>query len=116
MTYRQYLCDADFLVLLEVNSDIAEDLEKKLLDPDWGIWLGRKSCIPSAPVFAGVFSTLEEVSLNLLEGKPLSSFTCQKEVDSWEQGSDSLMDNPIDYDISKRERGLRRVKICEAER
>ena len=116
LTYRQYLCDADFLVLLEVDTDIANDLKNKLSNPDWGIWLGRKSCIPSAPVFAGVFSSLDEVSNNLLAGKSLSCFTCQQEVDSWEQGTDTLMDKPIDYAIDKRERNQRRVKICEAKR
>lgn len=115
MTYRQYLCDADFLVILEVSSDLAEEMATKLSDPQWGVWLGRKSCIPSAPVFAGVFATIEALSDCLLEGKPLSRFTRQQEVASWEEGTDSLMDNPIDYDISRRERGLRRVKICEAE-
>ena len=116
MTYRQYLCDADFLVLLEVDTDIADNLKEKLSDPDWGIWLGRKSCIPSAPVFAGVFSNLDEVSSNLLEGKSLSCFTCQHEVNSWEQGTDTLMDKPIDYAIDKRKRNQRRVRIYEAER
>jgi len=116
MTYRQYLCDADFLVLLEVDTDIADVLKEKLSDPDWGIWLGRKSCIPSAPVFAGVFSNLDEMSSNLLEGKSLSSFTYQQEVNSWEQGTDTLLDKPINYAIDKREREQRRVKICEAER
>lgn len=116
MTYRQYLCDADFLVLIEVEADVADNLKEKLSDPDWGIWLGRKSCIPSTPVFAGVFSNLDEVSSNLLEGKSLNCFTCQQEVNSWEQGSDTLMDKPIDYAIDKRERGQRRVKICEAKR
>lgn len=114
VTYRQYLCDADFLVLLEVDMDIADNLKKKLSDPDWGVWLGRKSCIPSAPIFAGVFSSLDEISSNLLEGKSLSCFTCQQEVNSWEQGTDTLMDKPIDYAIDKRGREQRRVKICEA--
>lgn len=114
MTYRQYLCDADFFVLLEVDTDIADNLKEKLSDPDWGIWLGRKSCIPSAPVYAGVFSNLDEVSSNLLDGKSLSCFTCQQEVNSWEQGTDTLMDKPIDYAIDKREREQRRVRICEA--
>ncbi|HEU18149.1 MAG TPA: type I-E CRISPR-associated protein Cas5/CasD [Deltaproteobacteria bacterium] len=116
VTYRQYLCDADFIVLLEVDSEIADDLENKLSDPDWGVWLGRKSCIPSAPVFAGIFSTMNEVCNELLGGKALDYFTYQKEVVSFEQGTDTLMDMPIDFAIDKRERGQRRVKICEAER
>ena len=116
MTYRQYLCDADFLVLLEVDADLADDLKEKLSDPDWGVWLGRKTCIPSAPVFAGVFANMDEVCDTLLKGKSLSNFTHQKEVISFEQGSDTLMDKPIDYAIDKRERGQRRIKICEAEK
>jgi len=115
ITYRQYLCDADFVVLLEVDAKIADDLENKLSDPEWGIWLGRKSCIPSAPIFAGVFSNVDDVCRELLGGKELKHFTYQKEVVAFEQGTDTLMDIPIDFAIDRRERGQRRVKICEAE-
>lgn len=116
VTYRQYLCDADFIVLLEVDAIVANDLGKKLSDPDWGVWLGRKSCIPSAPIFAGVFSSMDEVCSDLLEGKALKCVTHQKEVTSFELGSDTLMDKPIDYAIDRRERSQRRVKIYEAEK
>jgi CRISPR system Cascade subunit CasD len=115
MTYRQYLCDADFLVLIEMDAAIADDLGAKLSDPDWGLWLGRKSCIPSAPIFGGVFSTMEEVSSNLLNEQPITCFTHQKEVTSFEKGSDTLRDKPLDFAIHKRVRGQRRVRIYEAE-
>ena len=116
ITYRQYLCDADFIILLkEVPQDIADDLENNLSDPTWGIWLGRKSCIPSAPVFAGVYANMNEVSNELLNGRILNQFTHQQEASSFEKGSDTIMDNPIDYAIDKRKRGQRRVKIFEAE-
>lgn len=114
MTYRQYLCDADFLVLLEVGESVAVDLENNLSDPTWGVWLGRKSCVPSAPVFAGIYSSLEEVSAILLSGKSIDCFTYQKEVPTFEQGTDTIMDKPICYAIDKREMGQRRVKIFEA--
>ena len=116
VTHRQYLCDADFLVLLEVDAEVAEDLKKKLADPIWGVWLGRKSCIPSTPVFAGVFSSLDEVCKNLLGGKAISCFTHQKEVASFENGTDTLMDIPIDFAIEKRERSQRRIKTFEAQK
>jgi CRISPR system Cascade subunit CasD len=116
MTYRQYLCDADFIVLFEnIETSIAEQLEEKLIDPDWGIWLGRKACIPSAPVFAGKFDAIDEVSRELLNGKKLNAFTYQQEVLSFSEGVDTLMDEPLDYAIDKRERGQRRVVIHEAE-
>ncbi len=116
ITYRQYLCDADFIVLLEnIESNIAGQLEEKLIDPDWGVWLGRKSCIPSTPVFAGKFDILDDVCHELLRGKKLNSFTYQKEVLSFSDGADTLMDEPLDYAIDKRERGQRRVVFHEAE-
>ncbi len=114
MTYRQYLCDADFIILLQIKENVANDLKKDLLDPCWGIWLGRKTCIPSAPVFAGVFNTVNEVSNTLLDGKELDVFTYQKEVSSFSEGADTLMDVPLDYAIDKRERGQRRVVINDA--
>ncbi|NNF99384.1 MAG: type I-E CRISPR-associated protein Cas5/CasD [Desulfobacteraceae bacterium] len=116
VTYRQYLCDSDFLVVIEMDAKVADDLKDKLSDPDWGIWLGRKSCIPSAPIFAGIFQNIDAVSNELLQGKALDKFTCQHEVKDFEQGTDTLMDNPIDYAVDKRERSHRRVKICEAKR
>ena len=109
MTYRQYLCDADFVILLQIKENVAGELKKYLLDPRWGIWLGRKACIPSAPVFAGVFNTVDEVSDTLLGGKELDNFTYQQEVLSFSEGDDTLMDVPLDYSIDKRERGQRRV-------
>ncbi|MBU4318741.1 MAG: type I-E CRISPR-associated protein Cas5/CasD [Proteobacteria bacterium] len=115
ITYRQYLCDADFLVLVEVSQEIAEDLKNKLSDPDWGLWLGRKSCIPSAPVFAGVYASLDEVCSRLLDGKTLNRYTYQKDAASFEMGTDTLMDKPVDYAIDKRKLGQRRVKIWEAD-
>lgn len=116
MTHRQYICDADFIVLLEnIEGSIADQLEDKLSDPVWGLWLGRKSCIPTAPVLAGKFETIEDVCQVLLKGKKLNAFTYQQEVLFFSEGVDSLMDEPLDYAVDKRERGLRRVKVQESE-
>jgi CRISPR system Cascade subunit CasD len=117
MTYRQYLCDADFMVLLEnIEESIADQLEINLNDPEWGMWLGRKSCIPTAPVFAGKFDTIEKACQALLKGKKLNAFTYQQEVLSFAEGIDSLMDEPLDYAVDKRDRVLRRVKVQESEK
>ncbi|MCK9609140.1 MAG: type I-E CRISPR-associated protein Cas5/CasD [Methylomonas sp.] len=116
MTYRQYLCDADFVVLLaDIESPIADQLEDKLADPEWGMWLGRKSCIPSAPVFAGKYETVEKACEKLLGEKDLKCFTYQKEVLFFSDGVDTLMDVPLDFAIDRRVRGQRRVVIHEAE-
>jgi CRISPR system Cascade subunit CasD len=114
MTYRQYLCDADFIILLQIKENVASELKKDLLDPHWGIWLGRKACIPSTPVFAGVFNSVGEVSDTLLGGKEFDAFSRQQEVLSFSGGDDSLIDVPLDYAIDKRVRGQRRVITHEA--
>ncbi len=114
MTYRQYLCDADFVVLLQVSEKVADKLAKNLSDPQWGVWLGRKSCIPSSPVFAGVFNSVDDICVTLLNAKTLDDFTYQQEVLSFSEGTDTLMDVPLDYAIDKRERGQRRVTIHDA--
>ncbi len=53
---RYYLSDASFLVGLQADSPQAEDLlniiEKALRNPHWQIFLGRKACLPSIPVWA----------------------------------------------------------------
>jgi CRISPR system Cascade subunit CasD len=63
LTWRDYLCDASFLVVLQLEDEsLLEQMAQALQDPVWPIFLGRKSCPPSRPVFAGVshFATLED--------------------------------------------------------
>lgn len=51
---RHYLLDARFGVVLEGGADWLEQIAAALHNPVWGVWLGRKCCIPSAPVLVGV--------------------------------------------------------------
>ena len=49
-SWRDYLMDARFIVLLPGSVRMVEEVAAALLDPMWGVWLGRKSCVPSSPV------------------------------------------------------------------
>ena len=49
-------------------------------DPVWGIWLGRKNCIPTTPIYAGLYSDKNEALNKLLKDQPLEKFTHQVEV------------------------------------
>ncbi len=55
---RAYLCDASFLAALQVREEADAPLIGKmaaaLQSPHWPIFLGRKACVPSRPVLAGV--------------------------------------------------------------
>jgi CRISPR system Cascade subunit CasD len=47
---RYYLADADFLVLLQGERALLEDLDAALRRPVWPLYLGRKSFLPGLPV------------------------------------------------------------------
>ncbi|HWV38629.1 MAG TPA: type I-E CRISPR-associated protein Cas5/CasD [Vulgatibacter sp.] len=54
-TTRYYLADASFLVGLGTeDDDLADRVAGALENPRWPLFLGRRSCVPSLPVFAGV--------------------------------------------------------------
>jgi CRISPR system Cascade subunit CasD len=55
MTYRYYLQDAKFAVVMEVPSGRVELFTQALQNPVYDIYLGRKSCAPTDFVYRGVF-------------------------------------------------------------
>jgi CRISPR system Cascade subunit CasD len=57
MTYRYYLQDAAFAVVLEVPVDKAETIAQALQSPAWDIYLGRKSCVPTDFIYRGTFDS-----------------------------------------------------------
>lgn len=95
LPWRQYLCDSHFVAILSGELSLIECVGKALVDPVWGIWLGRKACIPTAPIHAGVWNTEEEALRSLRGDLPLESLTHQREVDRFEDGTDTLPDQPV---------------------
>ena len=110
ITRRTYLNDAAFAAILSGDVATLDELKEALADPVWGLWLGRKACIPSAPVLAGVFATEEAALAKVLGNRPLSAFTHQREVTAFADGCDTLMDSPITF-ADPREFSPRRVKL-----
>ena len=62
LSRRQYVHDASFLVALQGDPAVVAEYDSALRNPAWPVFLGRKCCIPSAPVFAGLgtYSTLAD--------------------------------------------------------
>jgi hypothetical protein len=62
LSRRQYLYDASFLVALQGDTDTVARYAGHLQNPIWPVFLGRKCCVPSEPVFAGTgyFGTLTD--------------------------------------------------------
>ena len=55
MTYRYYLQDAAFAVVLELPAGKEEDIVHALQNPAWDIYLGRKNCVPTDFIYRGIY-------------------------------------------------------------
>jgi len=110
ITYRHYLTDASFGVLLKGPAPLLKQLAGAFENPVWGIWLGRKTCIPTTPVLAGLMYSREEALRLLIGEKPMESFTLQEEVENFTEGRDSLPDTPVSFASERRLFSPRRVK------
>lgn len=124
LTHRQYLEDASFGILLHGDADFLVEVVTALADPKWGVWLGRKTCIPSAPVLEGLKENSDNLlnllkenkkdALRLLIGEePLESFTRQEDVETFAEGRDSLPDVPVSFATEKRIFRPRRVRTLQ---
>jgi CRISPR system Cascade subunit CasD len=56
MTYRYYLQDAAFAVILQAPEKWVSDTRKALENPVWDLFLGRKNCVPTEFIFQGEFN------------------------------------------------------------
>jgi CRISPR system Cascade subunit CasD len=103
VTRRQYLLDARFGVILKGASAHLERSAVALQDPVWGVWLGRKSCIPAARLLVGLCQSHHEAWTAILEEcglsqqTPMERFTTVTDVDHFTGGTDSLSDQPVSF-------------------
>ena len=109
ITRRQYLLDGAFCVLICGERSVLSSLGEALKDPVWGLWLGRKCCIPSAPVFAGLFDTEEEAVSQCLP-RPLDELAWMEDAPSFAEGEDSVSDMPLSFASAARQFNLRRLR------
>ena len=116
--------DAAFVILFEGDMVFLGEIATALSDPKWGIWLGRKTCIPSVPVLTGLKENWDNAlglvkksrdeALRLIIGeKPLESFTRQEDVDDFAEGKDTLPDVPLSFATERRLFSPRRVKTWQ---
>lgn len=109
ITRRQYLLDASFKVFLSGDRALLETMGAALQNPVWGIWLGRKSCIPSAPVFAGIFPD-EQIAVTKCIPDGLDGCLCSRDAPFLE-GTDSIPDMPVCFKSTGRSFALRRIRM-----
>jgi CRISPR system Cascade subunit CasD len=102
-TYRHYLLDARFGVLLAGPSALLEEIATALRNPKWGVWLGRKCCLPASPVLVTVKPDRSQAWSELLRRAGYSGtelekqFDCIVEVSAGDSGADMIEDAPIAF-------------------
>lgn len=122
VTRREYLLDAKFAVILGGDEDLLLKIESALKNPRWGVWLGRKSCVPAAPVCQGCHNSIEEAveaaksAFLKTYGEPCEIRRTISEAANFADGSDSLMDVPLDFSEGKRTFSMRRISVDYIER
>lgn len=110
---REYLCDASFLVALQGEARLISKLARAVEEPEWTLYLGRKSCPPSRPLldhasgaFADLPSALASVSWQrrVNEDRPSQTLDClvdwQPTVGEREAPADALIwyDVPVTFE------------------
>ena len=105
LTYRHYLQNAFFGVVQEIDDSISTEVAEGLQNPHWPIYLGRRCCIPSYPVYNGTFESESEAmdklfqiagERGLVESERLVEGYAEEAFDSF-----YLMDVPVAFGIRK---------------
>ncbi|WPJ95660.1 type I-E CRISPR-associated protein Cas5/CasD [Coraliomargarita algicola] len=105
ITRRSYLTDARFAALLEGDAAILSQVQAALLDPVWGVWFGRKTCLPASPLTPTLGADRQAAFDQLLDAlpamtsAPLESFEYQEELDANpdQDGAFYQSDQPIAF-------------------
>jgi CRISPR system Cascade subunit CasD len=103
VSQRHYLLDARFGVLLEGSAALLDEIAAALRNPKWGVWLGRKCCIPASPVLVGVSPDQAQAWSELLRRagysgtKTLDQFDRVIEATAGDSGADMIEDTPVAF-------------------
>lgn len=102
-TYRHYLLDARFGVLLEGPATLLEEIAASLRNPKWGVWLGRKCCLPASPVLVALKPDQLQAWPELLRcagyngNETLEQFDRVIEAAPGDAGADIIEDTPVAF-------------------
>lgn len=112
MTYRYYLQDAYFAVVLQIPGTKVDAIIEALQNPTWDIYLGRKNCAPTDFIYRGQYTSEDDAiaqALNIAHEKTLME---DFRVLSGEHPGEALtlMDVPIQFGEFKQYRD-RRVTV-----
>jgi len=99
ITRRTYLTDARFIAVLEGSVEVLDACAKALENPIWGVWFGRKCCLPAAPFLPVVASSRDAALTQLLAklDKNLSKQTTDGQEQKAGDGAWFQSDHPLSF-------------------
>lgn len=114
MTYRFYVQDMAYAVLLQAPQTELENLQWALQNPVWDLYLGRKNCVPTDFIARGIFADLNDA---LIAAKKIAAEKDREIIFSVLQGEHdgeilTLNDVPLQFGIQKIYRD-RRVTVVQ---
>lgn len=109
LSYREYLTDVKLGVIVGGDAATLETLAAKLTDPVWGVWFGRKCCVPASPVLQGVYDDEASAArrlFDLCEIAELSenerSYRLIRDAKPDDDEAQVLYDVPVTFERSRR--------------
>jgi len=103
ITRRSYLTDAAFAAILEGDPTTLDQINHALLNPVWGVWFGRKTCLRATPLTPTIAKDREAAFTSLLDTIPaltsclLESCEYQEEHPAPADGVFHQSDQPIAF-------------------
>lgn len=118
MTYRGFIQDTSFAVILFLNEQQHNEVKQALENPIWPVYLGRKCCIPTDFIYRGGFSELEQARSCAFELAKTKDRVHQFHVRpalGGETGAIVLSDVPLSFGQNK-QYGMRQVVLEKVQR
>jgi CRISPR system Cascade subunit CasD len=98
VSHRQYLIGADFIAVLEGQAELIEQCKQALLCPKHVLFLGRKNCLPTEPILAGLCKS-EKAVMEFLHHNGIGEGTEYITDADADESTDVQMDKPIRFGI-----------------
>ena len=111
LTERYYLSDAVFIAALETDdTELLQEIEKAVKNPVYPLFLGRRSCPPTLPVFLGIEeSELVDTLKNVNNYADINEDYCRIVYESYTDGS-IVQDVPVSFSQLHRKHSYRKKK------
>ena len=98
LTEREYWLDRKFIVLLEsANKTFLEQAAEALRNPKWGIWFGRKCCIPAEPLIQEDILSAAEARDSIFPDVDHDKLEIYSEVEKFDSSAELWNDAPVSF-------------------